>query len=1138
MTPAAPAAPLQVLSQRGGRLRAVLQGHGGLQTLRCDDLTVNLFPASALEAGPANLWLRRHEPDGRCTPVALLGPSAPGRQHHHADRVWHEGEWQGVHYRAELVLAADADAWFWHVELRNDSTQGLRLDLVYLQDVALAPWAALRLNEAYVSQYLDHQPLLHPTRGVLLATRQNALVAGRVPWLLSGSLGCAQSFATDAVQVLGRAARAGQGGGLLHQPLPGTRLQGEHALVALQEVAFDLPPGAVVQRGFFGWLDGDHASASSAADLAVLDRLLALPESRAPAAPAAAGVAGDDPRTWFGSAPHWPAQTPQRAELEAWFGTGWRQVEATPEGEVLSFFHTAADDEPLHVITRSQELRVLRPHGHLLRSGGHWTPDERAVASTVWMGGVFHSSLTQGHASANRCLTTQRGHLGLFRALGLRVLVNAGQGWQLLDLPSAWQLGTARATWVYQCSGQRITVVADAAPDAPTVGLSLQVDGGAPLAVLVSHHLAFNGSDTDDGLSPSAVAWEAAPGSTPQVLDVHLRPAAGGAMAARFDSGGLRLQARSDGAPMQWRDDGALFVDGCSRGLPYLCLQTGPLRTLRLQLGCDLVPPGAPADGRTVLDGGPQPAALHWQLPAGGAAASDLGRLADWMPWLAHNALVHYLVPRGLEQFSGGGWGTRDVCQGPAELLLALGRHDALRDLLCRVFSAQNADGDWPQWFMFYPRDAHIRAADSHGDIVFWPVVALADYLVATGDASLLDEPLPYFGEAAQTPLSEHLARALAVVQRRTIAGTLLVAYGHGDWNDALQPADPAMREHLCSAWTVTLHHRMLRSLAAAWRRLGRQADADHASAQAEAVATEFERLLLVDGVLTGYASFENGQATDYLLHPRDQRTGIHHSALAMVHAIADELFAPEQARAHAALIERELMGPDGLRLFDRPLRYAGGTMALFQRGESASYFGREIGLMYTHAHLRWAEALARLGRADALLQALALANPIGLETLLPQAAPRQRNCYHSSSDAAFADRHEASLHYDRVRRGEVALEGGWRIYSSGAGIAYRLVVQHLLGLNQQQHRLGIDPVLSSALDGLVVQLPLYGHTVRVRYQVGRLGHGPLAATLDGQPLVLEAGHNRYRRPGVWVDAGPLRQRLADGASELHITLG
>ena len=32
--------------------------------------------------------------------------------------------------------------------------------------------------------------------------------------------------------------------------------------------------------------------------------------------------------------------------------------------------------------------------------------------------------------------------------------------------------------------------------------------------------------------------------------------------------------------------------------------------------------------------------------------------------------------------------------------------------------AAQNADGDWPQWFMFFERERIIRAGDSHGDIV------------------------------------------------------------------------------------------------------------------------------------------------------------------------------------------------------------------------------------------------------------------------------------------------------------------------------------------------------------------------------------------------------------------------------------
>jgi 1,2-beta-oligoglucan phosphorylase len=81
--------------------------------------------------------------------------------------------------------------------------------------------------------------------------------------------------------------------------------------------------------------------------------------------------------------------------------------------------------------------------------------------------------------------------------------------------------------------------------------------------------------------------------------------------------------------------------------------------------------------------------------------------------------MIHYLAPRGLEQYSGGGWGTRGVTQGPVEMLLSLGKWEPLRDLLRRVYLAQNPDGDWPQWFMFFERERNIRHNESHGDIVF-----------------------------------------------------------------------------------------------------------------------------------------------------------------------------------------------------------------------------------------------------------------------------------------------------------------------------------------------------------------------------------------------------------------------------------
>ena len=71
-------------------------------------------------------------------------------------------------------------------------------------------------------------------------------------------------------------------------------------------------------------------------------------------------------------------------------------------------------------------------------------------------------------------------------------------------------------------------------------------------------------------------------------------------------------------------------------------------------------------------------------------------------------------------------------------MLLALSRHEPIRDLLLRVFRTQNPDGDWPQWFMFFDRERNIRAGDSHGDIVFWPVLALAQYLAASEDRTCL----------------------------------------------------------------------------------------------------------------------------------------------------------------------------------------------------------------------------------------------------------------------------------------------------------------------------------------------------------------------------------------------------------------
>ena len=74
----------------------------------------------------------------------------------------------------------------------------------------------------------------------------------------------------------------------------------------------------------------------------------------------------------------------------------------------------------------------------------------------------------------------------------------------------------------------------------------------------------------------------------------------------------------------------------------------------------------------------------------------------------------------------------------------------------------------------------------------------------------------------------------------------------------------------------------------------------------------------MADGELAGYVLFSAGGVIEHLVHPLDERTGLHHGILPMIHAISADLLTPQQARTHLAVIGEHLLGPDGARLFDR----------------------------------------------------------------------------------------------------------------------------------------------------------------------------------------------------------------------------
>jgi cellobiose phosphorylase len=913
-------------------------------------------------------------------------------------------------------------------------------------------------------------------------------------------------------------------------------------MAVIQDAPVRLEPHAVVNLGFFGWFEEDHPAATSSADLACVDKALALPEAglrharrvEASGTPAAA--------TLFSARPLLPSLDLSEAELPELFGTEWRQVERDND-RLLSFFTGVHR----HVVLKAKELSVLRPHGHIVRTGHGLTPDEASLTSTMWMAGVFHSMLTQGHVSINRFLSTTRSYLSLLCAHGQRIFVELHDGYYLLDMPSAYEIAPNGCRWIYKHPGGLIAVRSWASVTQHELYLCVDILAGAPCRFLISHHIALNG---DDGAEAVPVRFEQDAGG------IVIRPVSESDIGRRFPTGSFRIDPGQGTIIGRVGGDELLFADGRSRRQPYLTIITGKTSAVSFRITGGLIPTA----GMTEMVAGLTPevtteqdrAERFWRNmtgaltlfpPVSSPLAGDVARLQEMLPWFAHNAMLHYLAPRGLEQYSGGGWGTRDVTQGPVEMLLSLGQWEPVRDLLLRLYTAQNPDGDWPQWFMFFDRERHIRPGDSHGDIVFWPVLALAEYLLATEDASLLDVVVPFFhpqgnAHAEQATLWAHVERALKVIAARVIPGTHLAAYGHGDWNDSLQPADPAMRERLCSAWTVTLHYQTLTTLARAMRRVGHPARAADFEAGAGRVRADLQRLLMVDKTLTGFAYFHPDGRIDYLLHPRDGNTGIHYRLLPMIHAIINDLLTPEQARAHVGYMQQYLLGPDGARLFDRPPPYQGGPQQYFQRAESSTFFGREIGIMYMHAHLRYAQAMARYGDAEAFFLALRQANPIAIRAVVPSAALRQANCYYSSSDAAFADRYEALADYDKVKTGVIALQGGWRIYSSGAGIAMRLIHECFLGLRREKAVLRLDPVLPASLDGLQAEVGLAGRTVRIIYRLGGAGYGPIDVRLNKHELQFTREANPYRTGGAVVPMAAVLEQLTTGTNELCIRLG
>lgn len=1089
---------------------------GALRSIEVAPIRLSMKPPTTSSWSCANLYLRKRGSTSSYTP--LLGAASPSRFHAADGFFVARGSWGGLDYECLLELSSSLLSFKWSVRIESKLPQATEVDVLYVQDVGLKAMGPGLVNEYYASQYLDRRIFDDPRHGSVVSCRQNMRESVGHPWLMIACASRAAAASTDGMQFYGRSFRATGEPEALATEVLGGELAGESSVVALQEQPVVLSPGASHTSGFLATYVPDHPEASSERDLARLtDLARAFASTTPPITPAALAA---PVKRRFEHPRRLEADDLTHDELVALFGSDFRHREESA-GELLSFFA----DGPRHVVLRAKEARVDRPHGHIMQTLGSCVPDERIMSTTTFLCGVFNSHITQGNTNFNTLLSVCTFPLAPTLE-GQRIFVQLPEGETLLGVPSAFEMGLNACRWIYKFGATSIQVCTWTDSQAPRVHLDVQVLRGGPLKLTITHQF--------DDLN----GWSIARGDAHEFV---VSPHAHSTIAKAYPAARFRIVVNSRDAvyadsqlPDQEATERALFVLDVAETSAFCMSFIGEVDGPKCVARIDDADAARRADGEAALA-----AWQHFNRELTLSGPDEIAAIREILPWYGMNALIHFLTPYGLEQFSGAAWGTRDVSQGPIELLLCQEKYEQAKQVLRILFSRQSLDGGWPQWWMF-DRYRAVSADGAHGDVIYWCVLALCSYLKASGDFGFLDERLPYFREDGEAPtasasVSEHVDRIFTLVTGSFVPGTALVQFGGGDWNDSLQPVSKDLARRLISSWTVQMCYQAFSEYRAVCEQTGKVEKARALQAVADQVLTDFNRYLVRDGVVAGYGLVGDDQTIDVLLHPSDAKTGVHYSLLPMNRGVISEAFTKEQAEHHLPLIERHLKGPDGARLMDRPLRYTGGPQTIFQRAESSTYFGREIGLMYVHEHLRYAETQARMGRPDAFLHALRQAIPVDYQEVVPQGDLRQSNCYYSSSDVLFENRYEADEHYDDVVAGRMPLKGGWRVYSSGPGIYLALVVARLLGLRIEFGKLIIDPVMPRSLDGLTAAMRFRGRPVTFAYRVTGRGFGPRAVAINGQAAAFDRAHNRYREGGAAI---PLAQFLgALGADDNRVQI-
>lgn len=1076
---------------------------GDVYEIANQSMMINQWLSNPIDGSMNNIFLRIHA-DNRIDFFPLLGSKSGSIVSHKDNQVFWQGEAAGLKYQVTFTLI-DGGIWFWDVEVEGSNAV---IDVIYGQDMGLADKGAVRTNEAYMSQYIDHNVFNDGEKGYVICSRQNQpMSGGSFPYMQQGSLTKATGYSTDGFQFFGLSYKETDIPEILtHENLANEVYQYEFAYSALQSEKMTLAGKA--HFVFYGIFKEDHQAAVT--QLEFSDEVAAAWESvQSFNVEKAAHLTKVHLSPSFGKPLETSSMT--KEEINELFPN--RHQEESNGDALLSFF----TEQHEHVVLKEKELLVERPHGHILMSGGNVANIKNVLTTTLYMYGIFNSHIVVGNTSFNKMLTNARNALNVMKTSGQRVYVEIDSQYQLLAMPSMFEMGFNYGRWYYKTHDDMLIVTTHTAVDSPQLQLQVKSVNGKAYRYMITNQVSMNNNEYSQPFKmkqeENVLTFTAAEGSDNSDVfpDLSYRMQVSSKFEVR-DATVFGENIEADAASLavvelepasQWKITVQGLLDG--KEIPF---RNADAQT---EIGEYLKFFAETMNG--------------FKLTQNGKATEELKKINALAWWYTHNMLVHYSVPHGLEQYGGAAWGTRDVCQGPTEYFSAMQKFENVKEIIKTVYSHQYSDdGNWPQWFMF---DNYYRfqQEESHGDIIVWPLKVIVDYLRATNDYTVLSEQLPYTEKGSfkftseKATLLSHVKKQLQYIKDHFLHDTHLSSYGDGDWDDTLQPANAQLKQYMASSWTVALTYQVVSHFASLLQKEDAQL-AEELSTMAAGIKEDFNKYMLSTGTIPGFVFMEQADKPELMVHPTDTKTGIHYRLLPMTRSMIGELLTPEQAESHYKIIKERLYHPDGVRLMDRPATYNGGVSTNFKRAEQAANFGREIGLQYVHAHIRFVEAMAKLGKVGEVWKGLQTINPIGIQNVVANAELRQSNAYFSSSDGKFNTRYEAAENFEKLRDGSAPVKGGWRIYSSGPGIYMNQLISNALGIRRESQDLVIDPVLPEEKNGLEFTFNIDGKPVTIVYHFGK-NEG---VRINGQKAAAEQIANRYRAGGYRISADELEK--------------